>query len=134
MKDALMNGQAVLREIDRASGRARRPDKHVVSLIEQDDGWHWFDNGEDKGRVARSDNSIRYKIMRILFDQIGHGWIPHASFYLSAGWHKERYLPSGDDPGLMQRHLSILRKALGIDIHFDKKKGVRFPENVVKSR
>jgi hypothetical protein len=109
----------------------REPEDHVVvDLVQQDDGWHWFVSGRDTGRVATNESRLIYKISRILFDQIGHGWVPHRTFYLKLGWTEEEYF----DQDRMQKHLTILRKRLGLEVEFDKQHGVKFSANIVKAK
>jgi len=109
-------------------------DKIVLERKEIDERVHWFVNGEDKGHVFVRPESISAKITEILYDQIGHGWVPHKTFMNACAWKEDEYFPVSGDPGRMQRQLNIIRKILGVAIDFRKGKGVRFAENIVKSK
>ena len=74
------------------------------------------------------------KITEILYDQIGHGWVPHKTFMNACAWKEDEYFAASGEPGRMQRQLNIIRKNLGVAIEFRKGKGVRFVENIVKSK
>jgi hypothetical protein len=102
----------------------------AVDLVQKDDGWHWIVDSRDTGRLATSEDRIIYKISRILFDQIGHGWVHHRTFYQTLGWNKSEYF----DQDRMQKQLTILRRCLGIKVEFQKSNGVRLPSNVVKTK
>ena len=93
---------------------------------------HWIVNGVDKGRFFLRKNVIKAKIIEILYDQIGRGWISHRTFMNSCAWKKHEYFRSMGNPGCMQRQLTHIRKFLGIQIEFKQNKGVRFKENIVK--
>ena len=108
-------------------------DNIAVGFIKRDSGWHWIVNGVDRGRISKRDDSIICKISKILYDQIEFGWTPHKTFYQNTGWTKDEYFGVHNQPGRMQKQLTILRKMLGVEISFNKELGVRFPENVVKS-
>ena len=95
---------------------------------------HWIVNGVDKGKFYVRKDSKKAKIIEILFDQIGIGWVRHNTFMNACAWTKEKYFRSSDDPGCMQRQLTEIRNFLDVGIEFRKNRGVRFAENVVKSR
>jgi hypothetical protein len=103
----------------------------VVELVRNQDGWHWFVDGEDRGIVATRENTIRYKISHILFNQVGAGWIPHKTFMNATGWTPAEYFDQTGQTGAMQKQLRRLRRILGFEIVFSKEKGVRFPDRVV---
>ena len=109
-------------------------DKIVLERKEIGERVHWFVNGVDKGHIFVRNESIIAKIMEILYDQIGHGWVRHKTFMNACAWKKDEYFPASGDPGRMQRQLNNIRKKLGVAIDFRKEKGVRFPENIVKSK
>lgn len=109
-------------------------DKIVLERKEIGERVHWFVNGVDKGHIFVRNESIVAKIMEILYDQIGHGWVQHKTFMNACAWKKDEYFPASADPGRMQRQLTNIRKKLGVGIDFRKGKGVRFPENIVKSK
>jgi hypothetical protein len=79
------------------------------------------------------DNAKIRKISSILCDQAGADWVPHETFMNATGWKPETYFDQTGHTGTMQKNLSILRK-LGLEIEFDKTKGVRFSGNVVNYR
>ncbi len=118
---------------DEGSLKSKGSSSTALALSRREDGWHWFVNGEDKGRMFRGDDTIIGSISRILYDQIGHGWTPHKTFYQKLGWKKEEYFGRSGETGRMQKQLSILRGKLGLQITFRKENGVRFGETVVKS-
>ena len=109
-------------------------DKIVLERKEIDERVHWFVNGEDKGYVFVRPDSISAKITEILYDQVGHGWVPHKTFMNACAWKEDEYFAASGEPGRMQRQLNIIRKNLGVAIEFRKGKGVRFAENIVKSK
>jgi len=101
---------------------------------EVDDEVHWIVNSIDKGRFFLRATSKKAKIIEALYDQIEKGWVPHKTFMNGCGWKENEYYPAFDDPGCMQRQLRDIRKFLDVNIEFNKNKGVRFAENVVKSK
>ncbi|MGD9878366.1 hypothetical protein [Desulfococcus sp.] len=109
-------------------------DKIVVERKKVGERIHWFVNGVDKGHIFVRQESISAKITEILYDQIGHGWVPHKTFMNACAWKEDEYFPASGEPGRMQRQLNIIRKNLGVAIEFRKGKGVRFAENIVKSK
>lgn len=106
----------------------------VLERKEIDDKIHWFVNGVDKGWVFICRESLVAKIMEILYDQIGHGWVKHRTFMNASAWTEAQYFSASGETGRMQRQLNLIRKRLGVAIIFRKEKGVRFAENVVKSK
>lgn len=96
---------------------------------------HWFVNGEDKGSVFKRSDKIRAKVLDLLYDNIGVGWVTHDILMRNTGWNENEYYRSFDNPGRMQRLVSEIRSKLGMkEIVFQKSKGVRFTEKVRKSR
>ena len=95
---------------------------------------HWIVNGVSKGRFYQRPSAKKAKIIEALYDQIGKGWVPHRTFMNGCGWSEKEYYPAYNEPGCMQRQLTEIRKFLNVQIAFNKEKGVRFAENVVKSR
>jgi hypothetical protein len=60
------------------------------------------------------------------YEQSGSGWIPHQIFFNATGWSRKEYFGhDSSDPGRMQKQLSVLRKALGVKIRFDRELGIR---------
>jgi len=108
--------------------------RFVIERKEVGDEVHWFVNGEDKGRFYSRTETHSSKIIEILFDQIGYGWVRHKTFMGACAWKEDEYFPASGDPGRMQRQLTNIRKFLGVNVEFRRKKGVRFAENVVKSK
>ncbi len=106
----------------------------VVARISDGRDFRWLVNGADKGIFYRQEKAIKAKILNILYDQIGIGWVPHKTFQQAAGWTRGEYFGSSTEPGRMQKQLTEIRKFLGVDILFRKREGVRFAEGVVKSR
>jgi len=109
-------------------------DKRVLDRKDVDERVHWFVNGVDKGPFFVRPSANKAKIIEALYGQIGLGWVPHKTFMDACGWKEQEYYPSFDNPGRMQRQLTHIRKFLGVKIEFRKDKGVRFAENVVKSK
>lgn len=109
-------------------------DQIIIERKKIDEKIHWIVNGVDKGPVYVRSDTICAKITEILYDQIGHGWVLHKTFMYACAWKKDEYFPASGDPGRMQRQLNNIRKKLGVAIDFRKEKGVRFPENIVKSK
>lgn len=106
----------------------------VVARVADGRDFRWLVNGADKGIFYRQEKAIKAKILNILYDQIGIGWVPHKTFLQAAGWTRGEYFGSSTEPGRMQKQLTEIRKFLGVDILFRKREGVRFAEGVVKSR
>ena len=112
-------------------------DNLLIERKEVGEEIRWFVNGVDKGRFFVRSNTLKAKIIEALYDQIGRGWVPHKSFIIACAWTEQEYFGSSDnlgDPGRMQRQLTNIRNFLGVTIEFRKNKGVRFAENVVKSK
>ncbi len=106
----------------------------VLGRREMPDGIHWIVNGEDRGVFFKHRQSIKAKIIEILFEQLGHDWVPHSTFIHACGWSGKRYFGESSEPKLIQKHLTDIRTFLGVEVNFRKELGVRFGENVVKSR
>ena len=106
----------------------------VVARASDGRDFRWLVNGADKGVFYKQEKAIKAKILNILYDQIGIGWVPHKTFLQAAGWTRREYFGSSTEPGRMQKQLTEIRKFLGVDILFRKREGVRFAEGVVKSR
>ena len=95
----------------------------------------WYVDGENIGQIYKRRNSRKAKIINLLYNEIGNGWIPHQTFLNMTGWTEEEYFgKDGYDPGRMQRQLNVLRKEMGLRITTNLENGVKFPEEVVKSR
>lgn len=108
--------------------------RFIIERRVVDDTIHWIMNGKDKGLFFTRPNSKKAKIIEVLYDQIGRGWIPHRTFMNACGWKEEEYFPALDNPGRMQRQLTYVRGFLQVEIEFSKDNGVRFADGVVKSR
>lgn len=106
----------------------------VIARVSDGRDFRWLVNGADKGIFYRQEKAIKAKILNILYDQIGIGWVPHKTFLQAAGWTRGEYFGSSTEPGRMQKQLTEIRKFLGVEILFRKREGVRFAEGVVKSR
>ena len=109
-------------------------DAIVIGRFVCEDGIHWVVNGDDKGVFYKRGKPIKGKILEILFDQIGNGWIPHRTFQNACSWDDKRYFGDSNEANVIQKHLTDIRNFLGVDVIFRKELGVRFAENVVKSR
>lgn len=127
---------------DRSSSRAN-PKTHpggspmstsTLSRVEREDAVHWFVNGVDRGVFYRQANAKKAKIIEILFDQLGHGWIPHPTFIHACGWEDRHYWGSSSEGSVMQKQLTGIRNFLGLEVEFNRKLGVKFAGNIVKSR
>jgi hypothetical protein len=148
MRKALMNGQAVLREIDRVIN----PDKYARAMVEKpadlrkdeieadfferpNDGWYWVVNGKERERIAdRKSRKIRI-ISQMLFENIGTGrFVSHRRFCDALDWTEEQCKGDKTNRGMLRRQLYILEKNLGLKLEYDKEEGARFPDNVVKSK
>ncbi len=110
------------------------PDAIELQRHKGPDGVHWLVNGRDLGSFYKQENSIRAKIINILYDQIGRGWVPHKTFMNAGGWTEDTYFPEPPAPAIIQKHLTEIRKFLGVEIEFRKDRGVKFSEKIVKSR
>ncbi len=106
----------------------------TIGRYKCDDGIHWTVNGIDKGIFFKRKNAIKAKIIEILFEQIGNGWIPHATFMHACGWSRERYFGEANEPKIIQKHPTDIRNFLGVDVEFRIEYGIRFAEHIVKSR
>jgi len=95
----------------------------------------WYVDGKLKKVYGpKKKNCMQSKILKILFNQMGNGWIPHQTFMNATGWNEEYYYGKNYcDSGRMQKLLFQLRQQLKVKILFSKKYGVRFSEEVVKS-
>jgi len=113
-----------------ANGRAAGTS--ILDRQKCDDGVHWWVNGVDKGVLCKK-KAIKGTILKILFDQLGHGWIPHCTFHQAIEWSEEEYFGPSGESGRMQKQLRLIRRFLDLEITFRKEDGVRFAEGVVKS-
>jgi hypothetical protein len=98
------------------------------------DSEHWLVDGELK-KVYKQEKtqSIQAKILNILYEQIGNGWIPHSTFISATGWNENEYWGSDNEKmGRMRQLLRHLRKHLNVKIIFSKDFGIKFPEDIVK--
>ena len=110
------------------------PDAIVIDRVACEDGVHWVVDGKDKGVFFSRANSIKARILDILYNQAGNGWIPHRTFIEKTGWTEKEYYGKAPDTGRMQKQLTDIRTFLGVEVHFRRDHGVRFAEKVVKSR
>lgn len=108
--------------------------KVTIGIDRRDDGVHWLVNGEDKGVFYTKEGAIKAKILNILYEQIGLGWVPHKTIWQAVAWSEADYFGPSTEPGRMQKQLTETRKFLGVKVEFSKRHGVRFAEGVVKSR
>jgi hypothetical protein len=94
----------------------------------------WYVDGKLKKVYGpKKKHSIQSKILNILYDQIGNGWIPHQTFINATGCTEEQYWGIKNlKPGYMQQHLRHIRKHLQVKILFNNEQGVMFSEEVVK--
>ena len=89
-------------------------DKIVLERREVNERIHWFVNGADKGHIFVRKDSYIAKITEILYDQIGHGWVPHKTFMNACAWKEDEYFAASGEPGRMQRQLTVgYQTALG---------------------
>lgn len=94
----------------------------------------WYVDGKLK-KVYKQKNTrcMQSKILNILYDQIGNGWIPHQTFMNATGKNEKEYFGKKNvKNGYMQQQLRYLRKHLGIKIILNKFQGVKFSDEVVK--
>jgi hypothetical protein len=98
-----------------------------------DDGVHWIVGGVDKGRLYTRSDAKKARILDTLYELIGRGWIPHATFIALTTWPADTYFGSSSETGRMQKQLNYLRGKLGVRIEFKKDQGVRFAENIIQS-
>ncbi|HOZ49069.1 MAG TPA: hypothetical protein PLO37_06745 [Candidatus Hydrogenedentes bacterium] len=106
----------------------------VIERVEHGHEVRWLVNGVDRGAFSTRATTIKARILNILYDQAGLGWVPHRTFLQAVGWSHEEYFGSSTEPGRMQKQLTEIRKFLGVAVGFSKLNGVRFAEEVVKSR
>lgn len=106
------------------------PDATTIKIQRKrlEDGVHWMVNGVDKGIFSVRAHSIRAKIIDILYDQIGYDWVRHKTFINACGWTVQHYTGGC----VLQKHLTDIRAFLGVEIFFDKSRGVKFADNVVR--
>jgi len=112
------------------------PDAIIIQRFECKNRIHWVVNGDDKGVFFKRGRPIKGKILEILYDQIGNGWVPHETFMNACGWSRKRYFGGPNEAKIIQKHLTDIRNFLGVKVDFSGEQGhgVRFAENVVKSR
>ena len=102
--------------------------RHYIRKETDEKTEKWYVDGELKKVYGpKKRNCMQSKILNILYNQIGNGWIPHQTFINAIGWTDEEYFGKDrNNPGCMQRVLSKLRKKLEIKIEFNKNFGVKF--------
>ncbi|MFA7185418.1 MAG: hypothetical protein WC082_11010 [Victivallales bacterium] len=93
----------------------------------------WYVDGELKKVYKRKYiHCLQSKILNILYDQIGNGWVPHQTFMNATGWSYDEYWgTTRNDPGYIQQQLRHIRKFLKLKILFCKEHGIRFSDEVV---
>jgi len=94
----------------------------------------WYVDGKlKKSYGPKKKNCMQSKILNILYDQIGNGWIPHQTFMNAIGWSNEEYWGVKDlKPGCMQQQLRHIRRHLKLRVLFNAEYGVMFSGEVVK--
>ncbi|MDD5699547.1 MAG: hypothetical protein PHH77_13115 [Victivallaceae bacterium] len=108
--------------------------RHFIRKETDGESEKWYVDGKLKKTYKQKNmRCIQSKILNILYDQIGNGWIPHQTFENTTGWNKKEYWGTKDvKSGRMQQLLRHLRKHLNVKIIFSKEHGIRFSEEVVK--
>ena len=100
----------------------------LIERIEEDGIEIWKIKGEVK-HFPFKENSQQHRFLMILYNLFianENEWIPHETFMQQAGWTPKQYFGKDrHDSGLAQKRFSEIRKALGIKISFDRKKGCR---------
>jgi len=87
---------------------------------------YWYVDGEMKKVYHREKRqSIQSRILNILYDQIGNGWIPHQTFLNATGWALNEYFGDNDDSGRMQKQLFLIRRDFNLEIIFNREHGVK---------
>ncbi|MDD5698882.1 MAG: hypothetical protein PHH77_09735 [Victivallaceae bacterium] len=110
--------------------------RHFIRKETDEKTEKWYVDGELKKVYGpKKKNCIQSKILNILYNQIGNGWIPHQTFINAIGWNESKYFTSTHDkPGCMQQQLRCLRKHLGVKIIFNKTYGVKFSDELSSVR
>lgn len=106
----------------------------VIERVEHGHEVRWLVNGVDRGAFYTRPETIKARIINILYDQLGNGWIPHSTFQQCTGWTKGAYFGLSTETGRMQKQLRGIRRFLGVEVVFSKRDGVRIADGVVKSR
>jgi hypothetical protein len=108
--------------------------RHYIRKETDEKTEKWYVDGELKKVYGpKKRNCMQSKILNILYNQIGNGWIPHETFINATGKDEKEYFGLKNiKPGYMQQQLRFLRKHLGIKIIFDSACGIKFPDEVVK--
>ncbi|MDD5698396.1 MAG: hypothetical protein PHH77_07240 [Victivallaceae bacterium] len=109
--------------------------RHYIRKEMDDRTEKWYVDGKLKKIYGpKKKNCLQSKTLNILYDQIGNGWIPHRTFINATGWNEKEYFGKDYyDSGKMQKLLSRLRQKPGVKILFNKERGIKFSEEVVKS-
>jgi len=103
-----------------------------VKLEINENSYRWYVN--TKLILEKRKSRIRFNFIKTLYDQIGFRWIKHDVFMNMFNWKDlTGYHGSFGKTGKMGKLVSEMRKKLGVDILYDKKLGVCFSDNVVKS-
>ncbi len=104
--------------------------RHIYKEIDGENVY-WYVDGKPVGQIYKRQNSRKAKILNLLYNEIGNGWIPHQTFINMTGWTEEEYYGKDrTDPGRMQRVLFLLRKKIKIKIEFNKNLGIKFPDDL----
>lgn len=99
------------------------------------DSDYWFVDAQLKKIYHREKtHSIQSRILNILNDQFGIGWIPHQTFMNAAGWTPDEYFGRDNDSGRMQKQLFLIRRDLGLEIIFSREYGVKLSPAVTSSK
>jgi hypothetical protein len=107
--------------------------KHHIHKEVDGESEMWYVDGKlRKVYGPKKKNCMQSKILNILYNQIGNGWIPHETFIYATGWTAKEYWGTKRNvPGYMQQQLRHIRKFLGVKIKFNKGAGIKFSEEVV---
>ena len=108
--------------------------RHIYKEVDEESEKWYVDGKFKKVYGPKKKNCMQSKILNILYNQIGNGWVPHETFIYATGWTENEYFGKDrNNPGRMQRLLFQLRKKLKIKIEFNKNLGVKFPDDVARA-
>ncbi len=107
--------------------------RHIYKEIDGESEKWYVDGKLKKVYGSKKRNCLQSKILNIIYNQIGNGWIPHETFMNASGWNENKYFGKNyNNPGGMREILRRLREHLDIKINFSKKYGIKFSDEVVK--
>lgn len=104
----------------------------VIERREMADGVHWFADGVDKGVFYKRGKPIKGRILEILYNHIGNGFVPHKTFMNACGWTDKHYFAKGSEANVIQKHLTEIRNFFGVKVLFRIDKGVCFDASIIR--